>query len=108
MAKYNFSAEERFGVWHAFDGLCFWCGEPMPFQDTTVDHVLPESLHDDDAKLNSVKAMYGLSDDFQINSYVNWVPAHAKCNQRKSENLFSPSPAMLAILERVAKRAPHW
>lgn len=107
MAKYRFSAEQRFGVWHAYDGLCFWCGEPLPFQDTTIDHVLPESLEDEEAKLQSVKAMYGLDDKFNINCYSNWVPAHARCNQRKTDKLFSPSPAMLAILDRVDRRAPY-
>ncbi len=106
MAKYDFSAAESFGVWHAFDGLCFWCGAPVPFQDVTVDHVVPESVGDDEGKVTSIKVMYGLADNFSVNAFLNWVPAHGKCNQRKRQDLFSPSPVMLAILARVAKRAP--
>lgn len=77
----------------------------MPFQEATVDHVLPESLVDDEAKRASVVAMYGLAPSFEINSFENWVPAHPKCNQRKSENLFTPSPAMVFILGQVSGRA---
>lgn len=106
MAKYDFSAAESFGVWHAFDGLCFWCGTPLIFRDVTVDHVVPESVGDDEGKFTSIKAMYGLADNFSVNTFLNWVPAHGKCNQRKGQDLFSPSPAMIAILESVAKRAP--
>lgn len=105
MVKYDFSSAESFGVWHAFEGLCFWCGVPVSFQEVTVDHVVPESIEDDEGKLIAIKLLYGLPEEFGINTFLNWVPAHAKCNQRKGQDLFSPSPAMLAILERVAKRA---
>lgn len=105
MAKHSFSSAESFGVWHAFDGLCFWCGAPVSFQEVTVDHVIPEAIGEDEGKVISIKTMYGLAENFEINSYQNWVPAHGKCNQWKGQDIFSPSPVMLAILERVAKRA---
>jgi len=105
MAKYKFSVAERFGVWNAYDGICFWCRAPLVFQEMTVDHIIPENIGNDRGKLESIKTMYQLGERFEINNYSNWVPSHGNCNSRKGEDLFSPSPAMIAVLNTAAKRA---
>lgn len=105
VADYRFSDAERFGVWSAYDGACFWCDEPVRFKDVTIDHILPESLHKDPEKLSEILHEYGLSAQFNLNDFQNWVPAHGKCNQTKSFDLFQPSPALIKTLAAVEKKA---
>jgi hypothetical protein len=107
MSLYRFSAAERFGVWEAHDGMCFWCGEPLEFRHVTVDHVLPESLGNDPKKLTAILKSFALGADFKINDFPNWVPAHQSCNSKKNATVFSPSPVMVASLEYVSRRAPQ-
>lgn len=104
--KYQFSAAERFGVWEVYGGQCFWCGMPIEFPQTTVDHIIPETYADKPQELARIKVLYGLGDSFEINGFTNWVPAHGICNSEKGKQLFTPSPAMVAFLHEVAKRAP--
>jgi hypothetical protein len=113
--KHRFSYIERVSVWQAYDGQCFWCGEPLPLKHLTVDHVIPESLLSDPEVLERIKHEYRLPARWEINSYANWVPAHPDCNGRKAANLLPSSPAFLLLLDGVVKRAPrskaldqHW
>lgn len=105
MSQYRFSTAERFGVWEAHDGACFWCGEPLEYRHTTVDHVLPESLESDPKKLAAILKSFALAPDFKINDFPNWVPAHQTCNSKKNATVFSPSPVMVATLEYISRRA---
>lgn len=105
MSDYKFSAAEKFGVWDAHEGRCFWCETPLEFPQTTIDHVLPESLEKDPARLATVLKDFGLAEDFKVNDFLNWVPAHSNCNSKKSATVFRVSPAMVAALEYVSRRA---
>lgn len=105
MSFYRFSSAEKFGVWEAHGGMCFWCGEPLTYRHATIDHVLPESLEDSSARLAVIKNGFGLTEDFKINSFENWVPAHAACNSKKNDTVFAASPFMIASLEYVSRRA---
>jgi 5-methylcytosine-specific restriction endonuclease McrA len=105
MAKHKFTAAEKLGVWQAFDGQCFWCGKPVAYTDTTVDHVIPETVEDKPAQLDEIRRTYGLGASFEINSFRNWVPCHGSCNSSKGSRLYGPSPAMIAYLEFVARKA---
>ncbi len=107
MAKYKFKQSERFAVWKTHGEKCFWCAEPLCLQETTVDHVLPETLLSKDDELSRIKLLFGLSDSFDINSYENWVPAHQHCNGAKRDTIFKASEVMLAILERVSAKAQN-
>ncbi len=107
MAKYKFKQSERFSVWKTHGEKCFWCAEPLSLQETTVDHVLPESLLDKEEDLSRVKLLFGLGEEFNINGFENWVPAHQHCNGAKRDTIFKASEVMLAILERVAAKAPN-
>lgn len=105
MAKHKFMAAEKFGVWHAFDGQCFWCGKPIAYPQMTVDHVIPESVEDKPGLLEEIRRSYGLGPEFEINSFRNWVPCHGNCNSSKGKRLYGPSPAMLALLDMVGRRS---
>lgn len=107
MSKYRFSHSERFAVWKTYGYRCFWCREPIEFKETTVDHVIAESVEENLDELSKIKAHYGLPEDFQVNSYENWVPAHSGCNSLKGETVYASSPAMIAVLDKVQKQAPE-
>jgi hypothetical protein len=104
-AKYKFSWTERFAVWQTHDFQCFWCGEPIRLQDVTIDHIIPEHLTEYPTDLAKTIKLYELGNEFLINDFCNWVPCHGICNSKKNSGLFKPSPAFLAILHGVAKKA---
>ena len=81
--KYRFSPAERYGVWEAHNCQCFWCGHPVSFLDTTIDHVIPEVYEYNEDDFRRIQTSYGLPNTFQINGFENWVPAHSYCNARK-------------------------
>lgn len=105
MRKYRFKPEQRLAIWRVYDKKCFYCKEPIGFQELTVDHVLPESLLDKPDELMALIKQYGLGDDFSINDYCNWVPAHNHCNREKGTTIYDASPAMIKTLAIVRKKA---
>ena len=107
MSTYRFSTAEKFGVWDAHGGVCFWCGEPLEFRHSTVDHILPEVLEKNKRELASVIESFGLPPEFQINDFSNWVPAHSNCNSKKNKTVFAKSPVFIASLEYASRRAPR-
>lgn len=103
--KYTFSPAERFAVWQTHNFQCFWCGTPIRLQDVTVDHIIPEHLLDHPEDLSATITLYGLDPDFCINDFCNWVPCHASCNSKKFTTIYGPSPALIAIMHSVGKKA---
>lgn len=104
-SKYKFNPGEKFGVWKTLDGKCFWCGVPTPYDQITIDHIIPEYLNNDPYKLKEIKVNYKLNENFEINNFYNWVPAHSMCNSKKGFTLYENSPVFLAILDKVSKGA---
>lgn len=104
--KFRITPAQRFAVWQTHQGMCYWCGEPLSFVDTTVDHVIPELYESRPDDLREIVDYYGLDSSFAINGFGNWVPAHQRCNRSKGTTLFPRSPAMLALLMDVARVAP--
>jgi len=105
MGKYRFSTEQRFALWRTYRKRCFYCREPINFHDVTIDHVVPEYLLDKPEELQRVMIEYGLSADFSINDYCNWVPCHGRCNREKGTMIYRRSPKLITILETVKKQA---
>lgn len=104
-AKRKFTYAERYAVWHCNGEKCWWCKEPLRLWEVTVDHLIPESLLDNDSLRVAVLSEYGLPMDFNINSFGNWLPCHNHCNQSKSNRLPSFVPGNKAILDGLAERA---
>ena len=84
MSKYKFNKDERYAVWKVLGPNCQWCKEPVAFKDCHIDHIIPESILTDSEKLEDVLSKYGLTSEFDINSFENWIPTHPSCNQSKS------------------------
>lgn len=104
--KRKFSYEERYAVWYCNGKKCWWCKEPLRLFEATIDHVIPESLLDDDVAREAFFTQYGLPKDFNINGYENWLPCHNHCNQSKSRTPPAFVPGNKAILDRLAQAAP--
>lgn len=94
---------DRYCVWAEHDVRCFWCEEPVLFRDVTVDHVIPSSTTAED--LVGMKREYGLPDEFQIESFENFVPAHVLCNIRKKTEVHA-AHVMAEVFRRIRVRLP--
>ncbi|WAJ28036.1 hypothetical protein [Antarcticirhabdus aurantiaca] len=70
-----------------------------------IDHVVPEHLLEKPEELKSYLEDLGLPADFKLNSYENWLPSCANCNNAKRGSKFKPAPIYLASLERASKKA---
>ena len=91
--------------WNSLECKCFWCGVPLSLLETSIDHVIPESLIEKPDELERIKINYHLPDNFEINNFCNWVPAHSNCNSRKSKNIFDNSPAFIFILQQLCRQS---
>ena len=91
MAKYKFSMIQRTAIWKAFNKRCFYSEEYLSFSDMEIDHIIPEWLEDIPEEFYELKRRLELPEEFQINSYYNWVPVKHRLNRRKGELVFSDS-----------------
>ncbi len=103
MRKYKFSNAEKYSIWSQHESKCYWCGEPLRFSNTTIDHVIPEYLIDKPEDLNKILNEYGLEPSFKINSFANWLPCHDRCNKSKGKYCLTFTPGTKSLLERLAK-----
>lgn len=106
MGKRQFTDEERYAVYTVHGERCYLCRRPVDLMTMEVDHVIPESLLDEPAKLAPVAAGYGLPADFDLQSFANWMPACGPCNGRKRERVFDPTPLIQVELQIAREKAP--
>jgi hypothetical protein len=105
MAKYVFSKTEKSAVWKAHNRLCFWCGDVLEdLRQVTIDHLFPEDFLSKPEKWKVCKTDYALGDDFRINSFENWVPAHFQCNSSKRTTVYQMGPVMIKAIHEAGKR----
>src|SRR5688572_29425581 len=105
MAKRDFNDEERYAVYTVHGEKCYMCGEPIDLLSMEVDHIIPEKCLDDPDGLAAILAGYGLPPDFDINSFANWLPSCKRCNNRKRDAVFNPTPMVQVELQRAADKA---
>lgn len=91
MGKHNFSIPQRVALWQAYNKRCAISGEPIFFDQLHIDHILPEKLLNNPEELEHLKVNYGLREDFDINSYYNWLPVKIKINLQKGGLIYSES-----------------
>lgn len=65
-------------LWHNFGGKCHYCRKNIPFEKSTIDHVIPLSHHGRDAKHNMVVACSNCNSHKQSESYETFV-----CQERR-------------------------
>lgn len=103
--KRKFSEPERWAVYTVHGEKCYICGKPLTLHTMEVDHVIPEALTSEAAKLQEILKQFGLPPDFDLQSYANWMPACARCNLEKLEVVFEATPLIQLRLQRAAKKA---
>lgn len=104
-SKHRFTIPERFGVWVAHDRICSLCNEPVEYGDLEIDHYFPEHLQNSPEALALIISDFSLPDDFAINSFANWVPAHSRHNRDKSRIVPQWSPRQQHVVNNNIARA---
>jgi hypothetical protein len=105
MGKRSFTNAERYAVYTVHGERCYLCSKPIDLVTMEVDHIIPESLLKDPIGLAKVLRDFGLSEDFDVQSPSNWLPACRPCNNKKRSHILKPSPILQRELERAAARA---
>lgn len=105
MSGYRFSAAQRFAVYTVHGGTCYLNGEPLYLKQMRIDHVIPRSLKNDPDRLSMVLKEYGLPDDFELDSFENWLPTCDPCNSLKYKDPFRPTPIILRHIDRARAKA---
>jgi hypothetical protein len=105
MAKYTFSAAQRWAVYSVHGARCYLCSKPIDLKSMQVDHILPESLLDDPARLGETLRCFGLPARFDLNSYENWMPSCPPCNNLKRATVFAPTPIIQVVLGKAKGKA---
>lgn len=93
MAKHKFTIVQRVALWQAYKNRCAISGEPILFEQLHIDHILPEILVNNPRELEQLKINYGLGDNFNINSYYNWLPVKNRTNSQKNAMIYRESTA---------------
>lgn len=88
MSTYKVPSIEKRTLWEGYKKKCFYCKEPLVFDDIHIDHILPEKLINNPNELERFKIEYNLHPNFHINSYYNLSPACSRCNLRKKDQIF--------------------
>mgnify|MGYP006164910619 CR=1 FL=1 len=105
MSKHNFSQSERFAVFSTHGAKCYMCCEPVNLQTMHVDHIIPESLQNDQARLEDARRDFKLPEEFDLNSYENWLPSCGPCNISKGSKVFRITPLVQMQVDKAGIKA---
>lgn len=105
MAKRGFTPAERYAVFTVHGEKCYMCTCPLDLLSMQVDHVIPETLVGT-PELAVIIAEYGLSSDFDLQAYENWLPSCSACNNRKKDRVLRKTVRVQLDLEIAAEKAP--
>lgn len=105
MSKYTFSNAERFAIYVTHGERCYLCSTPVDLKSMQVDHVIPEYLLTKEKELAESIYSLGLSPDFNLNSFSNWMPSCSPCNRKKLATVFRPSPIIQIVLQQASKKS---
>jgi len=104
-ARHSISPLKRLVIWEAHGGRCFHCHRPLALRKLTIDHLFPRILLSSPSRLARIQREYSLGEDFRVHDYMNWVPAHAACNHRKSHFIPRYSKTFAADIDRAWERS---
>jgi len=104
MSNYRFTVAEKYAVYKVHGPNCRWCNEPVRYRHCQIDHIIPEVVPGGQAQLNELIALYGLTENFGINTFYNWIPIHPDCNQSKSNDVFRGAPFIGQLLQRIGEQ----
>src|SRR5713226_1243608 len=91
MSNQKLSASQREAIWLAHEKKCAYTRESLDLSSFHIDHIVPESLADDPAEFERIKANLGLPNDFDIVGYGNLLPCHPGANLQKGSLVLDPA-----------------
>ncbi|MFX0009965.1 MAG: HNH endonuclease, partial [Candidatus Hermodarchaeota archaeon] len=91
----------RESLFRGYNKRCVYCRNPLLFKNMQIDHVIPKSYGEERAI-----SYYGLSPDFELDSYYNLVPSCASCNNIKRAKAYNKIQ-ILFILNEVKSKVPN-
>jgi len=94
MARKIFPTSRRAAIWRAHERRCAYCTELIAFADLDLDHIIPYRLIDRPAELVKLLGEYGLQRDFDLDSPLNLVPTHRRCNLQKMGQILPQNAAL--------------
>lgn len=103
MRKHSFTPAERYAVFVTHGDRCYLGRELLDMTTFQIDHIIPEHLQEDPRPLQKAIESFGLPDDFNLNSFENWLPACGSCNNRKRASVFEPVPIIKIELQKPPK-----
>jgi hypothetical protein len=106
MAKQKFTTAHRRAIWTAYAMRCFYCREPLRWDDLRIDHVVPESLSNDADALRAKLTELGLPESWELQANANVVASCDKCNARKRE-LTPPANQLILWTTETRTKAPR-
>jgi 5-methylcytosine-specific restriction endonuclease McrA len=80
--------DERFAIWQANNGFCFYCSQYVDYPDTTIDHIIPIAMAKNPIEFQRLLRSYRLPPNFDVNACYNLLPCHHHCNRQKSDRVF--------------------
>jgi 5-methylcytosine-specific restriction endonuclease McrA len=105
MSDTSFDILTRAALWNSYGNKCFYCTEPLDWEDLEIDHILPERLMQEPEALRKVLTEYGLDAGFEVNGLSNLVPCHSRCNSRKLGKVFTKN-VVLYYLSLTTPKVP--
>lgn len=105
MSTYKFKPSERYAVYTVHSEVCYLCRQPVDMATFQVDHIIPEHLSKNTKELAPVLTSYALPEDFDLNSFENWLPACASCNNEKNGRVFEALPILAVQLKKASDKA---
>ena len=105
MTRRKLTSAERYGVYQAWDGQCFWCREHLDFHGFHIEQVIPLDAVSNPESEKNVRELYELDPEHDFDDFENFVPSHGNCNNRKSFTLYDPVPAYLTYIDQTIKKS---
>lgn len=102
----------RFAVYTVWPKKCVWCARPLSYREMQIEHLVPKSLADTEAKdsgerakvLAQLIAKHDLPSDFDVFCEENLAPSCGPCNSFKAD--IQPPNVVGLILARAETYAP--
>jgi hypothetical protein len=92
MSSQKFSPCQREAIWLAHEKKCAYTRALIDVSSFHIDHIIPETLADNQDELEKVKTKFNLSNDFDIFGYENLLPSQPSANLQKGKLIFDPAP----------------
>lgn len=106
MAKQKFTIQHRRAIWTAYAMRCFYCREPLRWDNLRIDHIVPEYLSSDPDALRAKLSELGLPETWTLQANANLVGSCDRCNARKRA-LMPPANQLILWTTETSAKAPQ-